>query len=385
MSWGGISYGQYGQQQAYQALANSYNVATGGYGGMAAPGYGGYGQSKGGKGKGGKGGPFAPRDNQPYKPKGPTGNPQVPNMPQGPVMTAGLVSPGMAPIKAKPAAVLAAEAKKQAEEAKGKQAAEARGAAKAAKAAANVQQQGEKRKPAGDANPKPAKQQWQAKERTPKNIVPEDFKLDETKVYTGVVQTYWKMNGYGFVVLDEKSVAPEDKVFVFWSNINSADRFPFLHKEQKVQFTLMKEKDKKGNTTLRAEKVSEVGGAPISLQDEGDAKKEFVVSQASRFKGSVKFFHPSKGFGYINVTEGQPFGGEEVPKELRVEIAEVNAGGATPGYLQDIQVEFGIWKNKKSIFKAHNMTGPSGATLPTLEQSPVPSKEELDAARAAKK
>merc|ERR1711957_929772 len=223
------------------------------------------------------------------------------------------------------------------------------------------------------------------KEHKPKQVIPEDFKLNEKKIYKGEVKEYWRLNGYGWITLDEKNFIPDDKVFIFWSGINSSDRFPSLNKEQKVQFTMKKEKDKKGNMTIKAHAVSEIGGKKITIQDEVDSKKEFVVSQAARFKGQLKFFNPNKGFGYITVNKGQSFGAEEVPEELRVEIAEVNAGDKQPGYLKtEIPVEFGIWKDKKGQFKAHNTMKPGKKPMPTIDEFPMPSKEEMEAAWKAK-
>merc|ERR1712087_398905 len=208
------------------------------------------------------------------------------------------------------------------------------------------------------------------------NVVPDDFAIDESQVFTGACTNYYKLNGYGFITLDEKSVVPSDKVFVFWTAINSSDRFPALQQEQKLQFTIKKEKNKHGATQLKANGVSLLGGEPVALQDEVDAKKTFVGgSSDTRFTGNLKFFHSKNGFGYITLDEGQTFDIEGVPKEIRVETAEVNAGGGQPGYLKELPVEFGIWQNKKGHFKAHNMTAPGGVPLPTKEESPPPTAD----------
>jgi len=205
------------------------------------------------------------------------------------------------------------------------------------------------------------------------NVVPDDFAIDENQVFTGVCTMYYKLNGYGFITLDEKGIVPSDKVFAFWSAINSSDRFPSLQQEQKLQFTIKKEKNKHGATQLKADGISLLGGEPVALQDEVDAKKTFVGgSSAARFTGSLKFFHTKNGFGYVTVDEGQTFDIEGVQKEIRVETAEVNAGGGQPGHLRELPVEFGIWQTKKGQFKAHNMTAPGGGALPTKEESPLP-------------
>mmetsp|Transcript_16059 Transcript_16059/g.48241 ORF Transcript_16059/g.48241 Transcript_16059/m.48241 type:complete len:249 (+) Transcript_16059:76-822(+) len=205
----------------------------------------------------------------------------------------------------------------------------------------------------------------------PKQTVPDDFVLDTAKVYTGTVSGYWKLKGYGFVDLDEKDVIPGDKAFVFWQSINSSDRFPMLEKDGKVQFTLEKE-TKKGSTTIKAVNISQVGGAPISIQDEGDAKKKFVGGQHLRYTGTLKFFIPKRGYGYVAIDDGFKYDIEGVPKEIRVEHSEVNCGGQNPGYMKEVQVEFGIWQTQKGAFKAYNMTSPGGIALPEGEKEAPP-------------
>merc|ERR1712232_114240 len=56
-------------------------------------------------------------------------------------------------------------------------------------------------------------------------------------------------------------------------------------------------------------------------------------------------------------------GDPDVPEEIRVETAEVNAGGKQPHHMKDIQVEFGVWKTTKGKYKAYNMTLPGGEPL----------------------
>jgi len=50
-----------------------------------------------------------------------------------------------------------------------------------------------------------------------------------------------------------------------------------------------------------------------------------------------------------------------VPKKLVVEESEVNAGGKRPRrYIENVEVEFGIWKSAKGKYKVYNMTLPGG-------------------------
>mmetsp|Transcript_23745 Transcript_23745/g.53525 ORF Transcript_23745/g.53525 Transcript_23745/m.53525 type:complete len:244 (+) Transcript_23745:1-732(+) len=200
-------------------------------------------------------------------------------------------------------------------------------------------------------------------------VVEDSFTVDESQVYTGTVESYWKLKGYGFIALETKGLVPEDKIFVYYDNLNSADRYPMLQKELKVQFTIAKEV-KNGKTSLTAKNVSLPGGEPIALQDESDAQKKFVGGQNIRYTGTLKFFQPKGGFGYVKIDEGFAYDVPDVPKEIRIETAEVNCGGQQPGYMSEVKVEFGIWVNSKMVFKAYNCTAPGGNPLPVGQVEP---------------
>jgi len=185
--------------------------------------------------------------------------------------------------------------------------------------------------------------------------------IDKDARYTGTVTTYAKWQGYGFIQPDQAGLVPEDKLWVHWSNIQTEDRFPFLTKDLKVEFGLMKWTKGRGEqtaTTLRAKKVTAVGGAAIAVQDGADAeKKEFLESQSKRYTGTLKFYVPKQGYGYVTV--GEQGLDAAVPKELRVEAPEINAGGKRPtSFVENTPVEFGIVKNRKGNFAVYNMTLP---------------------------
>jgi len=175
--------------------------------------------------------------------------------------------------------------------------------------------------------------------------------------------------GWGFIDLDEKGVVPEDKIFVYWKNIKSDDRFPFLKKDMQVEFGLAR-KSVGSRGQLFAKQVSLPGDEQVSLQDEADAGREFVGDQSARYTGHLKFFSPKHGYGYIKIDEGQGID-EDVPKEIRVETPEVNSGGRHPKHMKDLDVEFGIWikkdkkdnKDKKDKHRAYNMTLPGGESF----------------------
>lgn len=205
-------------------------------------------------------------------------------------------------------------------------------------------------------------------------VVPKDFEVDQDKRYTGTVSAYWKLQGYGFINVDAQGVVPDDKLFVYWTNIQSSDRFPQLTKGMQVEFSIVKEV-KRGVTTVNAGNVTLTGGVDVTLQDEADGKKTFVGGQQLRYTGKLKFFIPKRGYGYILMDEGFQFEVEGVPQQIRVEIAEVNAGGKQPAYMKDVDVEFGIWQTQKGAFKAYNMTAPGGVPLPSADEAASASKD----------
>uniref|UniRef100_A0A7S2D7H5 CSD domain-containing protein n=1 Tax=Alexandrium andersonii TaxID=327968 RepID=A0A7S2D7H5_9DINO len=196
--------------------------------------------------------------------------------------------------------------------------------------------------------------------------LPEDFQVDPSIKYTGTVIAYYKFQGYGFISPDQQGVLPNDKVFVLWKSINSGDRYPFLTKEMKVQFSVQIV-EKNGERDLQAAEVCLVGGAPIMLQDETDGKKTFVGGQNLRYTGTLKFFIPKQGYGYIKIDPGYQYDKEGVPEEIRAETTEMNCAGANPKYMEDVEVEFGIWVTAKGNFKAYNVTLRGGAPLPAME------------------
>lgn len=193
-------------------------------------------------------------------------------------------------------------------------------------------------------------------------ITIEGFNADPEKRFTGKVMMYYKFNGYGWLSMDEEGVVPNDKVFVFWKSLKSADRYPALAKDMEVQFSVIKE-EKQGTTSLCASNVTNADGSEVSIQGELDAKKEFVGGADARYKGTLKWYAPKRGFGYITIAEGITFD-EEVPNEIRVETAEINAGGKNPQHAKDLEVQFGIWKTRKGRYKAFNMTLVDGALFP---------------------
>jgi len=197
--------------------------------------------------------------------------------------------------------------------------------------------------------------------------VEESFVVDEEVRVAGTVDYYSKWKGFGFVTLTQKGLVPEDVLFCHWQSLESDDRFPFLVKGLEVECNIVKWRESfnktGGSVTLRTKNVTLPGGVRLTMQNELDAqKKEFVGGQDLRYTGNLKFYEPRGGFGYVKLDDGYQVD-PEVPTELRIERAEVNAGGRQPSKMEDIAVEFGIWKTARGAYKAYNCTLPGGVPM----------------------
>jgi len=201
-------------------------------------------------------------------------------------------------------------------------------------------------------------------QRRPPQTVPETFTVNPDARYSAQVRFYRKFNGYGFVNLTQKGIVPEDSVYVHWRSIQTEDRFPHLVQGMDVEVGIMKVKDRRsGAWTLKARAVTMPGGQMIAVQDEMDARnKQFVGGQHLRYTGHLQFFNPRRGFGWLTLDDGYALT-EPVPKEMRVDLPEVNAGGKQPPWMRDIAVEFGIVKGRNGGYKGYNMTLPGGIPM----------------------
>lgn len=196
-----------------------------------------------------------------------------------------------------------------------------------------------------------------------------DTEVDGTVVYSGTVKRYYKWKGAGFIDMDDKGVVPGDSVFVHWSNIQTDDRFPFLTEGMRVEFGLQvwrfakKQWQPEEEAQIRAKYVTDIGGAMLALQDRLDAEKKiFVDGQHHRYSGTLEYYDPKAGTGYVTIDDGFAFSGP-VPKRLLVEEPEVNAGGKRPQKMGRLRVEFGIWQSKTAQYKAYNMTLPDNLIM----------------------
>lgn len=197
--------------------------------------------------------------------------------------------------------------------------------------------------------------------------------FDPNDRYLGTVQFFSKLKRYGFVIVSKKSIVPNDVVFVHWQSIKTTDRYAFLSKGMEVEFSIQHYSDKaetitrgkpivSRTTQYRAAEVTLPGGEPVQHQDQVDAElKTFVGGIDVRYLGTLKFYDPKLGYGYITVDKGYNVGLDET--ELRVERSEVNTGGSKHIWLSNVGVEFGIWETTKGSLKAYNMTLAGGIPL----------------------
>mmetsp|Transcript_15828 Transcript_15828/g.28128 ORF Transcript_15828/g.28128 Transcript_15828/m.28128 type:complete len:343 (-) Transcript_15828:125-1153(-) len=210
--------------------------------------------------------------------------------------------------------------------------------------------------------------------------LPDDFVVDKDARYTGTVTSYSKWRGFGHIELDQKGIIPGDSIFIHWQNIQTEDRYPRLYKDLKVEFGMMIWMEQQGwkkVKSVRAKTVTLPGGAMVNVQDEMDAKKEFVGGQHFRYTGMLKFYDPDRQFGWVKVDDGFAMD-DPVPKEIKVEESEVHCGGKKPKqYLKDTKVEFGIQKTKRGDYQVYNMTLPEG--IPITQEN-VENRQEVGGA-----
>merc|ERR1712187_5753 len=130
-----------------------------------------------------------------------------------------------------------------------------------------------------------------------------------------------------------------------------------------VEFGLMKWFKSKWQMKLNAKTVTLPGGGSIAIQDEQDAKKEFVGGQHLRYSGILKWYDAGKKEGLVILDDGFAMD-EKVPKKLPVPEHEINCGGKRPkGLKKDLEVEFGIVKNWKGKHLCYNMMLPGALPL----------------------
>jgi len=176
-----------------------------------------------------------------------------------------------------------------------------------------------------------------------------DAEIEDSERATGTVIEFDARRGFGFLMPEDE----EDKtkqVFCHWQEIQTEDRWPKLNKKMVVEYTPLKEKGK-----IKAKKITMVGGEKICIGE--DSKKNYNMDM--KYKGKVKFYDTSKGFGFIKPIldsgETLEWEGETVDKEKGLYVAreEIITDGDAAGLNDGMMVEFNIYHGSKGLGAGH--------------------------------
>jgi len=176
--------------------------------------------------------------------------------------------------------------------------------------------------------------------------------IDESNRYTGEVVKYEYRRGFGLI----KGEGNDGKlVYVHWKQIESSDDWPALTKGMKVEYYVGERvrggKGKRaGETQKFAAKVTGEGGTPVSVSQE-DLSKTYP-DRATRFTGTVKWFHTRKGYGFVKPNEDIEFAEKKFPAanaNIYIAREDVKTNAETAPVLKDGQeIEFTLYKRAKA-------------------------------------
>lgn len=179
--------------------------------------------------------------------------------------------------------------------------------------------------------------------------------------YEGVCTEFKSQRGFGYIEKEGEATkdAPK-KVFVQWKEIQTDDRWPQLEEGLKVEFSI--EKGKKGH---HATNVTLPGGGKITV--DAEKGKDIIPGE---LKGTVKFFHLRRGFGYIEVEGDLPEGveikadkgKEKSKKEVHVARSEIITEDDPPALKTGMKVKFKLFKNDKG-YSACDVTNEDGTKI----------------------
>jgi len=176
-----------------------------------------------------------------------------------------------------------------------------------------------------------------------------DAEIEDSDRATGTVVEFDARRGFGFLKPEDE----EDKtkqVFCHWKDIETEDRWPKLNANMIVEYTPVKEKGK-----VKATKITLVGGEKISVGE--DSEKNYNMD--TKYKGKVKFYDGTKGFGFIvpilENDETLEWEGETADKEKGLYVAreEILAEGDGVGLDDGMMVEFNVYHGPKGLGAGH--------------------------------
>jgi len=170
----------------------------------------------------------------------------------------------------------------------------------------------------------------------------------------GVVKSFAANRGFGLITPEEG----EGEIFVYWTDIQSEDRWPKLDVGERVQYTT--ETDVKGQ--VQAKNVQLPGGGMVV----SNARQQVTLS-AARYRGFVKWFGSWEGSGAItlnmdaDVASSMVMTGDDV-LVTREELVCTNA--KNPKVNPGMEVEFLVAKAADGTYSACEVTQPGGLPLP---------------------
>jgi len=193
--------------------------------------------------------------------------------------------------------------------------------------------------------------------------------IDESVRYKGTVNKFFKRRGFGTITPEGKTADDKDaQVFVHWKQIQSSDQWPTLEDGMVVEYYLgTKKNPRKKNQGTFAANVTLEGGNPVSVADTRN-----YPDKTQRFQGTVKWFDPRKGFGFVSPKEDFCF--EEVDFEAkdakiyvaREDIKMADGVEVSPSLKKGAEIEFTLYsQDEGKKWGAGEVTKPGGDALGT--------------------
>lgn len=185
--------------------------------------------------------------------------------------------------------------------------------------------------------------------------------IDESVRFQGTVSRWDNRRGFGYIIPEGKGET--DKVFALWRQIESSDEWPALKEGLVVEYYIGKKEGAKRKSQQKfAAKITLEGGNPVTL-----ALDRTYPNRAQRFSGTIKFFDPRKGFGFVLPSADFTFDGTAFKTgEGNIHIAREDiktTANIAPSLKKGTEVEFTLYKtsDEKKGYSAADVTKPGGA------------------------
>jgi cold shock CspA family protein len=202
--------------------------------------------------------------------------------------------------------------------------------------------------------------------------------IDESVRYSGTIGFYNKRRGFGRIIPEGKTAEDKDShVFCHWKQIQSEDSWPSLSEGQKVEYYLGKKVNPKNpKKTTFAAQITLEGGSTVSTTE-----SRTFPDRSQRFAGTVKFFDPKKGFGFLTPKEDFCFDDTDFPANAeksqiyvaREDITTADGVDVSPSLKDGAELEFTLGKAEKdgkTKYSAADVTKIGGEPLGTDDFKP---------------